>query len=192
MHLNYRTVIAKLELHYPNIKDWSSLENSIRQLVAEAAVATATSESMSTVHGVEVDVENGIGLLPTNCYKFLLAKDENGNEIEAIQEANYIKPARMVTGTVFITMRIVALDEDDMPIFDEQQYGYVFNYVFVSIMQEDYIIGKVPKYMWDEWIEKKDKAYNSAIRQRLTTQKMDRLVKAGKTSRYFTTNPKRY
>lgn len=192
MLITYKNVIAKLELEYPQY-DWSAMEGRVKGLVAEATRRSSTNQ-MKTVQqeAVPIDVVNGVAELPQDCYEWLIAFNEKGEELDCHQESNLLKPAKIHNGEIFIFYKALPIDEEGQPIILEQQFDYCFYYTVTSVMREDHIAGKVSTAVWQELTTERDLAFKSATQVKLSTQKKDKLVRLAKTARYYSINPKRF
>lgn len=194
MLVNYKNVIAKLEIEYPQY-NWVAMEERVKLLAAEATRVSSTNQMKTTIGDREpfwIDVENGIAELPQNCYQWLNSYGEDGSEIECYEESNLLKPSRLYEGKMRIVFKALPVDEDGFPIILEQQFDYVFYSVLVSVLREEYFNGKLNGNMWQELMLSRDAAYKVATTEKLSTQKKDRLVRLAKTARYYPINPKRF
>jgi hypothetical protein len=188
MKHNWETVFTMLS-DESRLIDWDSERERIKRLCAKFAVESANSESLKT-KDAELKIRNGYAELPDDCYKFLYLYNSHG-EIEAVQESEFVKPKNIITGDVTVRYKAISLDDDEMPIISDAQLNYVKCAVNCAILKDEYMMGKLPKYIWDEMTNERDGAYRDSIKPKLTKQRMDHVVYLLKNARYFQSNPSR-
>lgn len=194
MKVTYRNIIARLNLYFPQY-EWDAMESRVKGLVAEATRKSSTYQHKITVGReqlIPVLIEDGVGKLPEDCMKCLVAYNEESQEIDWHQESDFIKPAKIHNGYIYIAYHALPLDEEGMPVIMEQQYDYCYYHTLVAVMREDYFNGKLNGNMWMELVAEHDASFRLATATKLSTRAKDKLVRLGKQARYFNENPKRF
>jgi len=166
-YITWKSVVGIIQREVPKLTlDVEAEKERIRDLIHHKALKMAPAEWLEHKSCIELCVKNGIAQLPCDMIRLLRVVDYSGHILHSKMNAKSVIKAPYKEGKVFIDYYAIPMVKEDEEEIIALKYEYIDYYawsVIESLLQEDYIEGKIPENRW-RWIQQKaDGHYDAAI-----------------------------